>query len=122
MTARLRLGFTANNWLFYGTGGFAGVHVKAAQSMTFTNQSPLGNTVLPQYGQTNNWRPGWAYGGGVEWMFNPKWTVKAEYLHVGTKDNSFFLINPNPVLFTVTSVNVNSFKMDVARLGLNYKF
>jgi outer membrane immunogenic protein len=116
VTARLRLGFTANNWLFYGTGGFAGVHVKAAQDWSFTNFGPF--TTLS--GQTNNWRPGWAYGGGVEWMFNPKWTVKAEYLHVRTRDETFFLINPNAN--ANTSLHTDSFKMDVARLGLNYKF
>jgi len=25
-------------------------------------------------------RLGWSAGASVEWMFNPKWSVKAEYL------------------------------------------
>ena len=30
----------------------------------------------------SNTRTGWTAGGGVEWMFVPNWTAKAEYLYV----------------------------------------
>ncbi len=64
-TVRGRLGFLITpTLLIYGTGGFAygGVHV---------NQTGFYNT-----------RTGWTAGGGVEWMFMPHWSAKAEYLFV----------------------------------------
>ena len=46
-------------------------------------------------------RLGWSAGAGVEWMFNPKWSVKAEYLYydLGTANTA----NVGPLFYT--SVN-----------------
>ncbi len=62
-TVRGRAGFLFTpTLLLYGTAGFAygGVSVGANQSNT---------------------RTGWTAGGGVEWMFLPNWSAKAEYLY-----------------------------------------
>ena len=54
-------------WLFtpsllvYGTAGFAYGGVQAWGS--------------------NNTRSGWTAGGGIEWMFSPRWSAKFEYLY-----------------------------------------
>jgi outer membrane immunogenic protein len=118
ITARPRIGYAFNNWLVYGTGGFATAHVKASQSVSFNAPGLPGFQI--EGGQTNNWQPGWAYGGGVEWMFNPHWTVKAEYIHADFKSQTFNLFNPLNATFY--GYNSSKLSLDIARLGLNYKF
>ncbi len=46
-------------------------------------------------------RLGWSAGASVEWMFNPKWSVKAEYLYydLGTANTA----NVGPLFYTSTS-------------------
>jgi outer membrane immunogenic protein len=62
-TVRGRAGFLITpTLLVYGTGGFAYGEVSGG----FSNFS--------------NVRTGWTAGGGVEWMFMPNWSAKAEYL------------------------------------------
>jgi len=63
-TVRGRAGFLFTpTLLVYGTGGFAYGGVSGG----FSNSS--------------NTRTGWTAGGGVEWMFMPNWSAKAEYLY-----------------------------------------
>jgi outer membrane immunogenic protein len=60
-TVRGRVGWLVTpSLLLYGTGGFAYGNVTAF------NQS--------------NTRTGWTAGGGAEWLFNPNWSAKVEYL------------------------------------------
>ncbi len=101
-TARARLGFTANEWLFYATGGGAFGDVKMA--------------VTGFSGQTVN-RTGWTAGAGIEYGFAPSWSVKVEYLHVdlGTASCSI----PNCSL--VSQANV-PFRAEIVRAGLNWRF
>jgi opacity protein-like surface antigen len=78
-TLRGRLGFLATpSLLLYGTAG-AAYGGPATKTQIF--QPDAG--VLGGYGksQTDRTRLGWAAGAGVEWMFDPKWSLKAEYLH-----------------------------------------
>ncbi len=61
-TLRGRVGYLFTpTLLLYGTGGFAYGGIQA--------------------GNFNNTRTGWTAGGGVEWMFMPNWSAKAEYLY-----------------------------------------
>jgi outer membrane immunogenic protein len=67
-TVRGRAGYLITpTLLLYGTAGFA-------------------------YGQVDAWglsntRTGWTAGGGVEWLFAPHWSAKAEYLYVDLDSN-----------------------------------
>jgi len=67
-TLRGRAGYLITpTFLVYGTAGFA-------------------------YGQVDAWsfqntRTGWTAGGGVEWLFAPHWSAKAEYLYVDLDSN-----------------------------------
>ena len=54
--------------LIYGTGGFA-----------YGQVSAFGFNTTPT---------GWTAGGGVEWMFAPHWSAKAEYLYVDLSNMS----------------------------------
>ena len=67
-TVRGRVGYLfLPTLLIYGTGGFAYGQVDA-------------------FGFSNT-PTGWTAGGGVEWMFAPNWSAKAEYLYVDLSSN-----------------------------------
>jgi opacity protein-like surface antigen len=111
-TARGRAGYIWSNWLFYGTGGFAWSHEQVTRSQQAGVIGGAGpGTVEPVYTMPL----GWVAGGGLEWAFAPKWTVRLEYLHLD--------LGPQPFLFTTSGVNrsVES-TIDVFRVGLNYRF
>ena len=64
-TVRGRLGLTVMpTLLVYGTGGFAYADVQRNGGW-----------------QNSATQTGWTAGGGVEWMFMPNWSAKAEYLY-----------------------------------------
>jgi opacity protein-like surface antigen len=116
-TVRGRVGFTQNNWLLYGTGGFAW----STGSVTRT-QIVAQPTVVPPIPAaagtvetSSNTRTGWAAGGGVEWGVTQNWTVKAEYLYLdlGKVTSVFPLAN---------RMQTHTLAMNVARIGVNYKF
>ena len=95
-TVRGRMGWLATpTFLLFGTGGaaFGAAHATAAHSATLqeTYLFTIGNTAFS--GGSSNWsssggagnydatRIGWAAGGGGEWMFAPKWSLKGEALY-----------------------------------------
>lgn len=107
-TARGRLGYAANNWLLYGTGGAAWGNVKAEYSV---------NPAAPLFpGQTST-RSGWAAGGGIEYGVTRNVSVKAEYLYIDLGTASC----TRPNCSSLTNVSV-PFSVSTARLGLNYRF
>ena len=100
-TARARIGYAGwNNWLPYLTFGGAGGDVKAT--------SP--------FGTANKMKIGWTAGLGIEYALWTNWSVKAEYLYVdlGKFDCGVSCAG-------VTPDNV-SFKANLARVGVNYRF
>jgi outer membrane immunogenic protein len=58
-------------------------------------------------------RAGWTLGGGVEWMFAPKWSTKLEYLYIDTGNTSVTLFGAP---FTGRATD------NIVRVGLNYHF
>ena len=62
-TVRARAGYAIDRALVYGTGGYA------------YGGSNCSNCI-------NKTGDGWAAGGGVEYKFNPTWSVKGEYQHL----------------------------------------
>ena len=82
-TARGRAGFTVDNWLFYGTGGFAwseGTESRT-QVVSVASVPPIpapGGTVE----SVSNTRTGWTAGAGVEWGLTQNWTARVEYLYL----------------------------------------
>jgi outer membrane immunogenic protein len=99
-TVRGRLGLTIMPALLaYGTGGFA-----------YGSLANGYNTVT---------QTGWTAGGGVEWMFMPNWSAKAEYLYTviegGFGSNS--LSNSN-----ARSSYHGCSQWNTVRAGVNYHF
>src|SRR5215831_20525101 len=101
-TDRLRAGFDVNGWLLFATGGLAYGQVD-------TGQTPCIGTVA---GASCNkkWRAGWVAGGGVEKMFAPNWSIKAEYLH--------FDLGRRAQYTPTVDVNVLE-RGDLVRVGVN---
>jgi outer membrane immunogenic protein len=99
-TARARVGYAQDNWLFYATGGFAILGTKAA----FT---PALGVTCGTYGIANcsgtNKQIGAALGAGVEYGITQNVSAKLEYLYI-----------------TAASLDVSHHSE--IRMGLNYRF
>ena len=100
-TARGRIGYAFDRFMPYVTGGAAFGDVKG---------SLLG---VGDFKQTN---VGWTGGAGVEYAFAGNWSAKVEYLYVdlGKATCDATCSGGNPITAT--------FKSNVVRGGLNYKF
>jgi outer membrane immunogenic protein len=89
-TARLRVGYAQQNWLFYATGGVAVLGNET--DLTTIAGAPCGTAVAAlgfpggPGGQLDcsgtKKRIGGTAGAGVEYGLNQYWSVKAEYLYV----------------------------------------
>jgi outer membrane immunogenic protein len=99
-TVRGRVGYAFDQVLIYGTGGYAWLDNKVTLS--------AGNVSISD----NHVHNGWAAGAGVEVMFAPKWSVKAEYLYRSFASQNYFL-----GLVPSGTLNMNS-----VQVGVNYHF
>ena len=97
-TIRGRVGVAFDQVLLYGTGGFALADEKASATA-------LGITVSDS--QT---RTGWTIGAGLEWMFVPRWSLKAEYLYRRFDST------------TLLSIPTGSLALNSGQFGINYHF
>ena len=121
MSIRGRVGFTADNWLFYGTGG------AAWDNRTFTGTwGSGGNVASVSTLDRNRTDLGWVAGAGVEWApWHNGLMVRAEYLYYSFPSESF--VQPcgrcvpgaydGPGTWTW-----NGSHLQVVRLGLSYKW
>ena len=98
-TGRGRVGVAFGQFMPYITGGVAFAGLKATNFST-ENSQPNGM-----------W--GGVVGGGVEWMFLPQWSAKAEYLFIP----SFGTTTPSDLFGRLTERNVS-----LVRFGVNYHF
>ena len=73
-TVRGRLGFAADNMLFYGTGGLAYANVKGSGDLY------IGSNKWSASESNVEW--GWTVGAGMEYAFDQNWILGAEYLYV----------------------------------------
>ena len=101
-TVRGRLGYAADSFMPYVTGGAAFGDIQAS---------------TPGFPQTSGDKGGWTLGAGLEAALAQNWTAKVEYLYVnlGTFNCGF---NCGAGLATD---NV-SFHTNILRAGVNYKF
>lgn len=101
-TFRGRLGWLINpSMLIYGTGGLAGANVDTTDSWGSSSVS------------VSTTRAGWTIGSGLEWMFAPQWSVKAEYLYV----------NLGHFTSTIPVSTIDHHPTEnIVRVGVNYHF
>ena len=105
---RGRLGFAANNWLLYVTGGagFADFRYRTFTTVTGVDFSrPFDTSPV-----------GWVVGAGFEYGFYNNWSVKAEYNYYGFDTQQA----PTGIL-TLAPVDTRT-NIQVAKFGINYRF
>jgi outer membrane immunogenic protein len=134
-TVRARLGWlVADNWLLYGTGGFAFARADESASLiisTFFSGSGGGTGfictgALPCFvGNSSRTNSGFTVGGGTEIAILNNVSLKAEYLFLGMNSPSLRVAAVNPgagfaaASFTTTYSRSN---LNIARVGINYHF
>jgi outer membrane immunogenic protein len=102
-TMRARIGYPVGSVLPYVTGGA----VWGERSIE-GNVSTMGSF----YADTTFWT--WTVGGGIEGQVADRWTMKLEYLYVGT---------PSVALSAPGTNNINEHSVgNVLRIGANYHF
>ena len=109
-TARGRLGWADDGYLFYVTGGGAFGRIDETDSLP----------INPNAASFSQNRSGWTAGGGIEALLWGNWTGKLEYLHfnLGSMTNTFnYVFGGTPFTLSTTS----AIRDDVVRVGLNYK-
>ena len=100
-TARGRIGYAANSWLLSATAGGAWVN------------SNLSATTAGVTVSDSATKAAFTAGGGVEWMFAPKWSAKLEYLYIDTGTTTVTLFGA-PISGRA--------KDNIIRIGANYHF
>jgi len=113
-TARLRLGFAADKWLVYVTGGLAlsgfGLNNEAVLAAANADRRPAHVTRL-----------GWIVGAGAEYALGGAWSVKGEVLYANF-GSAFYPDSPAANgCVQCYSMNVRTSEW-IARIGLNYRF
>lgn len=132
-TVRGRLGYLVlPTLLVYGTGGLAYGHASMNYSAFQTYYSAVfRNTTYTTFGNASNsgTQVGYTVGGGLEWMFLPNWSAKAEYLYydLGSMSGDATIlripnraVNVQPAAVqAITNLN-GALRGNIVRAGVNY--
>jgi outer membrane immunogenic protein len=101
-----RAGAVYGNALFYAKGGFA-----------FFDASVTLYDPYDGIRQDSGTFTGWTIGAGVEYMLNPSWTIKGEYLYYDLGNNAF------GCCFGSTAGHFdNNLTMNTLKIGFNFVF
>ncbi len=114
LTARARLGWAANRWLVYGTGGVAVTDLshRSIFADTFGAAENVNDSAM---------KVGWAAGAGLEYAFSPNWSLKAEYLHLEFGSvSSISILGGAAASFPTRMFHSADLDTDIARAGINY--
>jgi outer membrane immunogenic protein len=103
-TLRGRLGVTFGNLLVYGTAGLALMSVDETGYGDAAGQTAWNRSV----------RSGWVAGIGGEYAFSPRWSAKLEYLHMDY--GTYKGLSENQEAYSFEN------RVDLVRIGLNYRF
>jgi outer membrane immunogenic protein len=113
-TVRGRAGYAAGPWLFYATAGLAVSNISFADTIAFPGIGVSTNAISGSTTAT-----GWTVGGGVEWMFAPNWTVKAEYLYAQLPGATYTSVNSAFAAATIAHTH-GDVQESIGRVGVNY--
>jgi outer membrane immunogenic protein len=121
-TGRVRVGWAANNWLFYGSGGVAYGSVKS--TLDFAAPAAFGGLGSFISGSHDETRAGWAAGGGVNYAVTPNWILGVDYIHydLGRTNVTGVMVPPGAVVPGVSITASQLVAGDVVRGVINYKF
>jgi outer membrane immunogenic protein len=99
-----RLGYAAGSALLYVKGGYAWADNRinaGAGGVTFTDSKV---------------HSGWTVGGGVEYMFLPRWSAKAEYMYTNFASVNYF------GTFVPGGIDSGREQIHTVKAGVNYHF
>jgi len=115
-SARGRVGFAViDPLLLYVTGGLAYGNVKLSASST--NPGCVG---VCTSGSTSALNAGWTVGGGLEYAFSRRWSVKGEYLYYDLGELSKTVTDAKfPGIFQTYRAD---FAGNLVRFGVNFRF
>jgi outer membrane immunogenic protein len=112
-TIRGRAGLALDSTLFYLTGGAAFGHIKNTFAFSVTDAVAFSFT-------QNETKSGWTVGAGVEHMFAPNWTARAEWRYVDLGKNGV-PCKPGTQSCEAPSGEFSNTLM-LGLIGVNYKF
>ena len=116
---RGRIGFAGwSNALFYLTGGLAAANIEDSGHMTRF----IGAAEYVADAAATTVRPGWAAGGGAEWMVDPRIALRLEYLHYELGNNPTLTGPISPGVFIPVRFTWSNYRAEVVRAGMSYKF
>ena len=133
-TLRGRVGFAADRWLLYATGGLAYGRLRDSGSSNAVGRCPIGGPNVPcPFGDWSNevTKIGWTLGAGAEGVIVGNWSWKVEYLHVdlGSVTTNFATLPGCYGLAVCFSLNTGTGTIihhnvtdDIVRVGINYRF
>jgi outer membrane immunogenic protein len=120
-TVRGRLGYLFNTQtLGYVTGGLAYGQTRPLNQLV-TGPGPIG--VFAFDTGPNSAHTGWVVGAGIEYMLDPRWSIKGEYEYIDLGNE---IGGTNTIIFTPGQRGVftsaGSFRVQTGQIGLNYHF
>jgi outer membrane immunogenic protein len=111
-TARARFGHAYNQYLVYGTIGFAWADLKYQAALS-------SNTALPRLaGESNTTKTGWAGGIGVAYAWSPDWHLRGEWLYAD-------LGHANAATINGTGASIrpdDNVAANLVRIGIDYRY
>jgi outer membrane immunogenic protein len=124
-TVRPRVGrLITDRLLLYGTGGLAYAGVDKSAMIGYPSGGNLINGVIGQqyYGSSSGTMTGWTCGGGLEWAFSNKFSLKAEYLYYNLGSETISIVPDfagSPPAVGLARFHTTG---QIVRTGLNYRF
>ena len=114
-TATGKVGYAANDFLFYAKGGAAWMDVNYIQDLAAGNGNISSQTITDT-------RSGFTVGGGMEFGMTESLSLRVEYdyLNFGTKTYTFGNLNLNPAPLVLPVAIRSSTSLITA--GINYRF
>jgi outer membrane immunogenic protein len=103
-----RIGYAWDHWMLYGKGGLG--FVGDRYHVTDLQQNYA-------FDATEN-RLGWTAGAGIEWAFDPEWSVKLEYDYYGFGQKSILFVD-STISSSNAPLNIKQ-NIQVVTLGLNF--
>jgi outer membrane immunogenic protein len=124
-TVRGRLGYTWGSSMVYATGGGAWESLRTNVLLSANTATAFATSSAASF---TNTRSGYAVGAGYEWMINPNWIARVEYLHYGfSGDGNTFALPVNcsfhgPGATCGGNIASSNNNIDMVRAALSYKF
>jgi outer membrane immunogenic protein len=112
-TATGRLGFAANDWLFYGKGGAALMHTDYTETLLGPGGGTFASSAL------NDNRTGFVAGAGIEYALTENWSARAEYDFFDFGSKTYNFASADSPLVIPASIRSNLNELTV---GVNYRF